>query len=106
MADDRMLDNEGFEEEDEDNMIELVDENGDTVLYEQLGSFEYNGNQYLALCEPSEDEDNEDEDLEVFLLRFDTDEKGDSIFTVPEDEEADAAFECFTAMVDEAGEEE
>ncbi len=106
MADDRMLDNEEFEEDDEDNMIELVDENGDTVLYEQLGSFEYNGNQYLALCEPTEDEDTEDGDLEVFLLRLDTDDKGESIFTVPDDDEADAAFERFTAMVEEAGEEE
>ena len=94
--------NEFYEEDEEDTLIELTDENGETTLYEQLGSFDFEGNTYLALCEPGANEqEDENEDLMVFLLRYDHDENGQEVFTVPEDDEADKAFDYFNQIVSE-----
>lgn len=99
--------NEQFDEDEDDSMIELTDDNGETVLYEQLGSFDFEGNTYLALSEPAEnDQEAENEDVEVFLLRYDHDENGTEVFTTPDDEEADRAFEYFCSLVDDQEEEE
>ncbi len=78
--------------EEEDELIELVDENGETTVFEHLATLEYEGDTYLALCEPEDEESNEDEDLEVFILKIEQDEEGNDVYTVPDDDVADAVF--------------
>ena len=41
----------------EDDLIELVDENGETTVFEHLATLEYEGESYLALCDPESEED-------------------------------------------------
>ena len=84
-------------EEENDDVVELVDENGESTFFEHLATLEYNGESYLALCDPEADDDN----LEVFIMKIETDENGGDIYTIPEDSVADAVFEQFTSLLDD-----
>ncbi len=91
------------EEEIGDELIELVDEEGKTQTFELLASFALNDSQYLAVTEPTEEED--PESMEVFILRIDQDEEGNDIYVSVDDEEADTAFDYFLSQVDAEEEE-
>ena len=80
----------------EDDLVELIDENGEKTLFEHLATLEYKGESYLALCDPEADE----EDLEVFILKIETDENGEDVYTVPDDDVADAVFEELIKLSD------
>lgn len=85
----------------EDDIVELIDENGEKTLFEHLATLEYKGESYLALCDPEAD----DEDLEVFILKIEQDENGEDVYTVPDDDVADAVFEQLVKLSDSMGEE-
>ncbi len=85
----------------EDDIVELIDENGEKTLFEHLATLEYKGESYLALCDPEADE----EDLEVFILKIEQDENGDDVYTVPDDDVADAVFEQLVKLSDSMDEE-
>ena len=87
--------------EEDDDIVELIDENGEKTLFEHLATLEYKGESYLALCDPDADE----EDLEVFILKIDQDENGEDVYTVPDDDVADAVFEQLVKLSDSLGEE-
>lgn len=72
----------------EEELVELIDENGEKTLFEHLATLEYKGESYLALCDPEADDD----ELEVFILKIDQDENGEDVYTVPDDDVADAVF--------------
>ncbi len=82
---------------DEDELVELIDENGEHTVFEHLATLEYEGESYLALCDPESDE----EDLEVYILKITTDENGQDVYTVPDDKIADAVFEQLVRMSEE-----
>ncbi|MBR0267509.1 MAG: DUF1292 domain-containing protein [Clostridia bacterium] len=94
--------NNTFDPEEEDNLVELVDENGETTVFEHLATLEYEGESYLALCDP----ESEEEDLEVFILKIDQDENGNDVYNVPDDDVADAVFARLVQMTEDLGEEE
>ena len=87
------------EDENEDRIIEFIDENGESTLFEHLATLEYNGESYLAVCDPESD----DENLEVFILKIETDEKGQDFYTVPDDDVSDAVFQQLVDMTEELG---
>lgn len=84
--------------EEADDLIELVDEEGETQVFELLGSFELEGNNYLAVADPEEEEDAES--VEVFILKILTDEEGNDTYISVDDEESDRAFNYFLTLVD------
>lgn len=95
----------GMEEQDETeeleetyDVIELVDEEGETQEFELLASFDLNDQHYIAVAEPTEEED--PESMEVFILRTETDQDGNDTYVTVEDEEADEAFNYFLSLVD------
>ena len=85
------------ETSDEDDLVELIDENGEHTVFEHLATLEYEGESYLALCDPESDE----EDMEVFILKISTDDNGQDVYTVPDDSIADAVFEQLVRMSEE-----
>ena len=89
------------EDENEDDLVELIDENGEKNVFEHLATLEYKGESYLALCDPEADE----EDLEVFILKIEQDENGEDVYTVPDDDVADAVFEQLVKLTDSMGDE-
>ncbi|MBR4080770.1 MAG: DUF1292 domain-containing protein [Clostridia bacterium] len=87
-----------------DNIIELVDENGETVEFEHLMTFEHEGKTYIAMMPAGEEEA---EEGEVVLLAIAEDENGEECYVTLEDEaEAEAAFTRFLQLIEEMDEEE
>ena len=86
----------------EDDLVELVDENGETTVFEHLATLEYEGESYIALCDPEA----EDDDIEVFILKIDQDEYGNDVYNVPDDDVADAVFEKLVQMSEELDQED
>ena len=79
----------GEDMEEVDNIVTLNDENGNEVKFEFLDLVELDDEQYVVLLPMSEDEDNEEEDGEVVILKLeDTDEDSDEeSYVSVEDEE-------------------
>ena len=72
----------------EGDIIEMLDENGQTICFHFVDALEYEGNTYLALTD-------EEEDDAVFFLRIDREEDGSDVYTAPEEELEDKLFEQF-----------
>ena len=87
--------------EEENDLVELVDENGESTVFEHLATLEYEGESYLALCDPEADE----EDLEVFILKIEQDENGQDVYNVPDDDVADAVFEKLVRLSEDLDQE-
>lgn len=84
MDDMEMMDNE--------NIVELVDENGEKVQFEHLDTLELNQKTYIVLT-PLEEAENEESD--VYIMRI-AEEDGEEILEVVEDpKEVEAVFEEF-----------
>lgn len=83
-----------------DNIVELVDEDGNEVDFEHLMTLEHEGKQYVLLV-PIEPMDDVGED-EVVILQIDTDEAGNDIYaTVEDDEILDDVFEKYLEIVED-----
>ncbi len=90
-------------EEENDDLIEMVDETGESQTFELLAAFDLDGAHYLAVSDPIEEED--PESVEVFILKTQQDGEGNDIYVSVEDEEADKAYEYFLTLVEGDGDE-
>ena len=86
----------------ENNIIELIDDaTGESVSFEHLATIEHEGAYYIALTEVTEEED-EDGECEVIIMRIDQDEDGNDCYVQVEDEdEQQAVFDKFIALMEE-----
>ena len=87
----------------EENIVELVDEEGNSLRFEHLMTFEYKGNWYIALtevkdAEPEEDEDGEEE---VAIYRIEGDEDNEQLVQIEDDDELDEVFAEFCAQYED-----
>ena len=89
--------------EERDDIIVLVDENGEETEFELLDTIEMDGNEYVVLLPlDSYDEDQEMEEEEVVILKMEHGENGESSFVnVEDDDELDAVFEEFRTRMEE-----
>ena len=73
----------------ERDVVEFVDDEGNTLLLEVMDYFFYNGEEFAALCDAKE-EDTESEDDGVYIMKINsfTDENGEEMeeFVPPEEE--------------------
>ena len=77
-----------------EDIIELVDEDGQEVSFEHLMTLEHEGKVYICLVpvEPMEDV----EEDELVIMRIETDDEGNDYYaTIDNDEELDAVFEKY-----------
>lgn len=81
----------------ENNILELIDENGEAVNFELLSVVTYEGSDYLVLAE-AENPDSE----EVVILKVEEGENEDDVAYVSVEDEAvlDAVFQQFVAEID------
>ena len=86
----------------QDDLIELVDEEGETVLFEHMATLEHQGETFLALT-PAGEEDTEtdDEDMEILIMQIQQDENGQDIYVRPDEALEEQVFEKFLKMIDE-----
>lgn len=89
-----------------DDIVVLVDENGEEVEFEHIDTVEMNGNEYVVLIPFSEDEDDDLEE-EVVILRAEHSEDGDDTFvTIEDDDELEEVFSEFQSRLEEEFEDE
>ena len=88
----------------QENVVELVDEDGSAVHFEHLMTLEYEGKPYICLVPLDEMEDVEEDEL--VILRIETDGEGNDVYaTVDDEDELDAVFEKYLEIA-EADEED
>ncbi len=75
----------------EGDIIEMIGENGETVDFIFIDALEYQGDFYLALAEPEEDD-------AVFFLKVEQDEDGNDIYNAPDEALEDILFEKFSEL--------
>ena len=105
MADD-LNNNNVPEEELPDGIIELTDEDGVTTQFEYLTTIDHEGELYVVLMVLG-DEQQDDEEGEVLILKIEKDpETDEDIYVSVDDEEvSQAVFNKFLVMMDEEEEE-
>ena len=92
--------------EERDDILVLIDENGEEEEFEYIDSIQMDGNEYIVLSPLNKNDknDNENDDLaeEVVILKVDTNENGEESFiTVDDEDELDAVFEEFKNRMEE-----
>ncbi|HHW30238.1 MAG TPA: DUF1292 domain-containing protein [Clostridiaceae bacterium] len=81
-----------------DDVVVLVDENGQEIEFQHIDTIEMNGNEYVVLVPAEEVEADEEE---VIILKVEQDEKGEDILvSVEDEEELDEVFEEFKMRMD------
>lgn len=78
----------------EGDIIEMIGDDGETVSFIFVDALEYEGDVYLALAEPEEDD-------AVFFLKVEQDEEGNDVYNAPDEELEDVLFKKFTEMRNE-----
>ena len=97
MSDEMNNNPESFDQEEELNslvegdIIEMIGDDGETVSFIFVDALEYEGDIYLALAEPEEDD-------AVFFLKVEQDEEGNDVYNAPDEELEDFLFQRFSEM--------
>lgn len=87
-------------EEERDDLVVLVGEDGEEVEFEHIDTIEMNGNEYVVLIPATEQEDEEVD--EVVILKVEHNDDGeDSFVTVDDEEELNTVFEEFKTRMEE-----
>lgn len=82
-----------------EDIVELVDEDGQAVRFEHLMTLEHNGKPYICLVPVDEMEDVGEDEL--VILRIETDQEGNDVYATVEDEaELDAVFEKYLEIAE------
>ncbi|HHW49842.1 MAG TPA: DUF1292 domain-containing protein [Clostridiaceae bacterium] len=88
--------------EERDNIIVLVDEDGEETEFELIDSFEFNGNEYVVLLPAVSYEEDYDEEEEVVILRVERNENDEESFVnIEDDDELDSVFEEFKSRMED-----
>ena len=74
-------------EEAKPDLLTLEDKDGKEVTFEVIDATEVNGTRYLAVIPYQEDPESLQEDAELILMRIGTDEEGEYMDIVDDDEE-------------------
>ena len=69
------------------DLLTLEDEDGKEVTFEVIDATEVNGTRYLAVIPYQEDPESLQEEAELILMRIGTDDQGEYMDIVDEDEE-------------------
>lgn len=82
-----------------EDIIELIDEDGNEVSFEHLMTLEHNGKVYICLAPIEEMEDVAEDEL--VIMRIETDAEGNDFYaTVDNEEELDAVFEKYLEIAE------
>lgn len=91
--------------EERDDIVVLVDEDGEEEEFEYIDSIELKGNEYIILSPLNQDKE-EEEDIydfseEIVILKVETNEDGEESYVTIEDEnEQDEVFEEFKLRIE------
>ena len=75
----------------EGDIIEMIGDDGETVPFIFVDALEYEGDVYLALAEPEEDD-------AVFFLKIEQDEDGNDVYNAPDEALEDILYNRFCEL--------
>ena len=82
-----------------EDIVELIDEDGNEVRFEHLMTLEHNGNAYICLVPVDPMEDVEEDEL--VIMRIESDDDGNDVYaTIEDDAELDAVFEKYLEIAE------
>ena len=82
----------------QENMVNLIDQDGNEIQFEIILTLEAEGKEYAILM-PLEDNDAE----EALIFRIDTDEEGDILTPLENDEEYETVVAVYNTLMEEEG---
>ena len=82
-----------------DDFISITDEDGKEYELEVLAELEHNGSRYLALVPAGSGNDDEEEDLEVSILRSVEENGEDILVTIDDDEELENVYQALMDLI-------
>ena len=90
--------------DEENNIVELIDDDGNTVKYEHLMTFEYRGEWYCAFtpAEPVEASEDDEEGEEVAIYHLVGDEDSETLEVIEDDELLDEVFAEFCNIYEDS----
>ncbi len=89
-------------DEERDDIVVLIDEDGEEVEFEHIDTIEMHDNEYVVLAPLDEDQENDQEEEEVIILKVEHNENGeDSFVTIEDDDELDEVFNEFQSRMEE-----
>ncbi len=104
MDDNKNLSNQELPEEDFE-VVELVDEDGNTVNFRHVATIDYN-DEWFVFFSPEEEMDGITDD-EVVIFKLGADENGQDVFLPIEDEKLiDAVYNEYVRMIEEDNDDE
>lgn len=84
---------------DQENIVELVDEDGNALRFEHLMTLEHKGGVYICLA-PAEPMDDVAED-ELVIMKIEQDEDGNDVYsTVESEQELNEVFEKYLEIAE------
>lgn len=87
-------------EQERDDIVVLLGEDGEEVEFEHLDTIEMNDSEYVVLL-PLDEQENEEVD-EVVILKIERNDEGeDSFITVDDEDELNAVFEEFKSRMED-----
>lgn len=85
--------------EEKENLITLIDEEGQEEDFEVIVTFETKGNEYAILAEVGSDEDS---DAYAFKIVYDNEKKDEySLISIEDDEEYEDVVAAYETLMDE-----
>lgn len=94
------------EEEEEDDIIELTDDEGNTVRFDYLTTIDYEGELYVLVTEDDGNDDSEEADVVILKIEKDEETQEDIYVTVDDEAIGDAVFAKFMDMLNDEEDEE
>lgn len=80
------------------DLLTIEDENGETFELEVLGTFEVNGQEYMASLPADMDED--DPDYGIVLLRIEEEDGMEVYASIDDDDELDLVYETYMRILE------
>ena len=80
------------------DLLTIEDENGETFELEVLGTFEVNGQEYMASLPADMDED--DPDYGIVLLRIEEEDGMEVYASIDDDDELDLVYETYMQILE------
>lgn len=90
--------------EDERMMVELMDEEGNKILFEHVTTVMHKEEEYVVLI-PVGDMDEEEEDEFVVIMHLIPGEDEDELEVIEDDDLLDAVYQAFVTQIEELDEE-
>lgn len=93
--------NEFETEEILDDVITLIDEEGQATLFQIIGQFDFEGSSYAVLGDMVEGEDLSDEDINAVIYKIMDEDGEDVLFEIEDDEEWNKVVDYWNSLCEE-----